>query len=263
MNVRIFRVRAMECMCAQTRPWFKLSFKRVFLGNEVRTHVNSKGKILSTGGSEEDRARNAASRRIVSPTHFQLSYSGPLVCGSISTPIPNPTLMSPWNKCTTLVGHWHGKHTGSSPETCLTTIHLWHADMLIRVCVCVCEKRQTDRQRERETHTHTHTEKESLCTSCCVITVYELWPSLVVFYYFKLFILWAFVDWEKSTMLDLSSSITVLRPEAPLKSLRQQASNGRLLLQSLSVKTIAYQKRSQDRAHHTMWVSALNDHSKH
>ena len=48
MNVRIFWVHAMKCMCAQTRPRFILSSERVFLGNGVWTHVNSKGKIPST-----------------------------------------------------------------------------------------------------------------------------------------------------------------------------------------------------------------------
>ena len=31
----------MECMCAQTRPQFILSFKRVLGGNGERIHVNS------------------------------------------------------------------------------------------------------------------------------------------------------------------------------------------------------------------------------
>ena len=62
--------------CAQTRPWFILSSKRV-LWNGVRTHVNSKGKIPSTGGSEEARTCDAASRRTMSPTHYRLSYSSP------------------------------------------------------------------------------------------------------------------------------------------------------------------------------------------
>ena len=66
----------MGCMCAQTRPWFILSSKRV-LGNGVRTHVNSNGKIPSTGGSEEGRTPDAASRRTASPTHYWLSYSDP------------------------------------------------------------------------------------------------------------------------------------------------------------------------------------------
>ena len=35
----------MEYMCAQTRARFILSSERFFLGNGVRTHVNSKGKI--------------------------------------------------------------------------------------------------------------------------------------------------------------------------------------------------------------------------
>ena len=38
-----------ECMCAQTRPRFTFSSERVFGGNGVRTHDNSKGKIPSTG----------------------------------------------------------------------------------------------------------------------------------------------------------------------------------------------------------------------
>ena len=39
----MFCVRAMECLCAQTRPQFILSSKRV-LGNGVRSQANSKEK---------------------------------------------------------------------------------------------------------------------------------------------------------------------------------------------------------------------------
>ena len=70
-------------MCAQTRPLFVLSSESG-LGNGVRTHVNSKGKIPSTGGSEEDRTRNTTSSRTVSLTHYQLSYPSP----------PGPVLIS-------------------------------------------------------------------------------------------------------------------------------------------------------------------------
>ena len=42
------------------------SHLKEFLGNWVRTHVNSKGKIPSTGSSEEVWTRNAASRRTAS-----------------------------------------------------------------------------------------------------------------------------------------------------------------------------------------------------
>ena len=73
----------MECMCAQTRPWFILLYKRIF-GNGVRTHINSKRKISSTVGSEEDRTCGVASCRTASPTHYQLSYSSPTLC-TIST----------------------------------------------------------------------------------------------------------------------------------------------------------------------------------
>ena len=40
-----------------------------FGGNGVRTHVNSKRKIPSTGGSEEGEIGETASRRTASPTH--------------------------------------------------------------------------------------------------------------------------------------------------------------------------------------------------
>ena len=61
----------MECMCAQTRPRFLLSWE--FWENGVRTHVNSKGSIPSIGkkiSSEEDRTHGAASRCTVSPTYY-------------------------------------------------------------------------------------------------------------------------------------------------------------------------------------------------
>ena len=45
----------------------------------VRTYVNSKGKIscTETFSPEEDRTHDPASKRTASPTHYQLSYSGP------------------------------------------------------------------------------------------------------------------------------------------------------------------------------------------
>ena len=53
--------------------------RKSFRVNGVRTHVNSKGKIPCTGDSEEDWTHDTASRRTASPTHYQLSYSGPLL----------------------------------------------------------------------------------------------------------------------------------------------------------------------------------------
>ena len=80
-DVRICWVRAMECMCAQTRSGFILSPVRV-LGNGVRTHVNSKGKIpftgkfLLRGGSNPRRCIKQNSESNTLPT----SYSGPRCC---------------------------------------------------------------------------------------------------------------------------------------------------------------------------------------
>ena len=53
------------------------SHPKEFGGNGARNHVNSKGKILCTGGSEEVRTRDAVSCRTASPTHYRLSCSGP------------------------------------------------------------------------------------------------------------------------------------------------------------------------------------------
>ena len=59
------------------------SHLRKFLGNGVRTHVNSKRKIPSTEGSEEVQTRDAASHRTASPTHYRLSYVGPTATNDI------------------------------------------------------------------------------------------------------------------------------------------------------------------------------------
>ena len=53
------------------------SNQKEFLGNGVRTHFNSKGKIPSTGNSGKDRTRNTASCRTASPTYYRLSFSCP------------------------------------------------------------------------------------------------------------------------------------------------------------------------------------------
>ena len=53
------------------------SHLKEFSWNGVRTHVNSKGKIPSTRGSEEDWTRGAASHSTASPTHYQQCYSSP------------------------------------------------------------------------------------------------------------------------------------------------------------------------------------------
>ena len=50
----------MECIGAQTRPRFILSPK-VFLGNGVRTHVNSKGKVPCSQNSVEGGTHDAVS----------------------------------------------------------------------------------------------------------------------------------------------------------------------------------------------------------
>ena len=55
------------------------SHPKVFWGNVVRTHVNSKGKIPSTRkqfSPEEDQTNDAASSRTASLTHYKRAMSG-------------------------------------------------------------------------------------------------------------------------------------------------------------------------------------------
>ena len=54
-----------------------------FMGNGVRNHVNSKGKIPSTRRSEKGRTCDAALRRTANPIHYRLSYSSP-VCEQLN-----------------------------------------------------------------------------------------------------------------------------------------------------------------------------------
>ena len=76
MNVRIFWVSAMECMCVQTRPWFILSSERV-LGNGVKPMLAPREKFPLPDCFEQGRTSDAASHRIANPTHYPLSCSGP------------------------------------------------------------------------------------------------------------------------------------------------------------------------------------------
>ena len=73
MNVRIFWVRAMKCMYAQTRPRFILSSEGVLGGMEFEPMLTPREKSpLPKMSPVEDRIRE--------PKHYQLSYSGPMTC---------------------------------------------------------------------------------------------------------------------------------------------------------------------------------------
>ena len=76
MNVRIFWVRAMKCMYAQTRPRFILSSEGVLGGMEFEPMLTPREKSpLPKMSPEEDRTRDAVDSE---PKHYQLSYTGPL-----------------------------------------------------------------------------------------------------------------------------------------------------------------------------------------
>ena len=75
MNIRIFWVRAMKCMYAQTRPRFILSSEGVFGGMEFEPMLTPREKSpLPKISPEEDRTCDAVDSE---PKHYQLSYSGP------------------------------------------------------------------------------------------------------------------------------------------------------------------------------------------
>ena len=59
------------------------SHPKEFWRNGVRTHVNSKGKMPSTGCAEADGTHDSAPRRTAGPTHYPLSYSGHQIVHSI------------------------------------------------------------------------------------------------------------------------------------------------------------------------------------
>ena len=79
MNVRIFGVRARECMCAQTRPRFILSSERVWgeMESEPMLTPREKSPLLETFSLEEYRTHDAASSRTASPTHYQRAIPAP------------------------------------------------------------------------------------------------------------------------------------------------------------------------------------------
>ena len=76
MNVRIFGVRAMKCMYAQTRPRFILSSEDVFGGMEFEPMLTPTEK----SPLPENFPRGVSNPQHFGsePKHYQLSYSGPL-----------------------------------------------------------------------------------------------------------------------------------------------------------------------------------------
>ena len=79
MNVRIFPVHAMECMCGQVRTWFILSSKSLGgMESEPMFTPREKSPLLEKFSSEEDQTHNAASSRTVRPTHYQQAIPAPV-----------------------------------------------------------------------------------------------------------------------------------------------------------------------------------------
>ena len=87
------------------RPWFVLSPQRALKGMESESMLSP---IPCTGGSQEGRTHDAASRRTASPTHYTLSYSGP-EAASVSVQMAGSTGAVRTAKCESLTstGYWH------------------------------------------------------------------------------------------------------------------------------------------------------------
>ena len=74
-------------MYAQTRPRFILSSEGVFGGMEFEPMLAPREKSpVPKMSPEEDRTRDAVDSE---PKHYQLSYSGPLVCNNSRIPDQN------------------------------------------------------------------------------------------------------------------------------------------------------------------------------
>ena len=63
--------------CVHRLDFSLYSHPKEFWGNGVRTYVNSKGKIHSTGSLEKNQTGVAASCKTARPTHYLVSYSSP------------------------------------------------------------------------------------------------------------------------------------------------------------------------------------------
>ena len=72
MNIRIFWVRAMKCMCAQTRPRFILSSKRVFGGMEFEPMLTprEKSSLLENFPRGGSNPRRCGQRAQTLPTSY-------------------------------------------------------------------------------------------------------------------------------------------------------------------------------------------------
>ena len=78
MNIRIFWVCAMECMCAQTRPRSILSSKSFWgMESELMVTPREKSPLVEKFSPDEDRTHYTASSRTVSPRHSQRLIPAP------------------------------------------------------------------------------------------------------------------------------------------------------------------------------------------
>ena len=143
MNVRIFWVRAMKCMCAQTRPRFILSSERVLGGLEFEPMLTPREKSplpenVPRGGSNP---RRCGQRAQALPTELFRPPSGKVmqltllrqerVSSLAFTPARSTQLPTPpppahkENKCKRIIGasvSWHGLYSVGYLQFCCCLI---------------------------------------------------------------------------------------------------------------------------------------------
>ena len=75
-------IHAIGCVCAQTRPQVYTLIRKSLGGMESETMLTPREKSPLPDAQKRIEPRDAASRRTASPTHYRLSYSGPLIVSS-------------------------------------------------------------------------------------------------------------------------------------------------------------------------------------
>ena len=138
MNVRIFWVRAMKCMYAQTRPRFILSSERVFGGMEFEPMLTPREKIPSTenvprGGSNPRRCGQRAQAlptELFRPPHYILIWADCFILGGrhfFSNGNPRIRSQFPCLNTHTLINSHTHTHTLSLSHT-PTHTHTLHSE---------------------------------------------------------------------------------------------------------------------------------------
>ena len=115
MNIRIFWVRAMKCMCAQTRPRFILSSERVLGGMEFEPMLTPREKSPL-------------------PENVPRGGSNPRRCGQRAQALPTELFRPPHYHFNTIISSKFATATDVQQTTPFTTLGHWFTLSLINLC---------------------------------------------------------------------------------------------------------------------------------